>query len=263
MKRAVMAVSLLVASAAFPALAQEKVFVGHLADYTGATSFVGKYYGPGVRDAVDFINANGGVAGTPIEMETVDYAYKIPDAIANYKRWKGKGMVALQGWGTGDTEALIGFVADDKIPVWSASYSGHLTDPTGKNPETKKPAPYNFFYGPSYTDACRAMVQWAAGDAKAKGIAKPKYVHTGDNHPYPNAPKEACSNFARELGFEVLTPVVIPLKPGDFKAQCLTIKDFGRELRVHRQSRRLGRLHAQVVRHGRPQCDVSRQHLGR
>ena len=38
-------------------------------------------------------------------METVDYAYEIPDAIANYKRWKGKGMVALQGWGTGDTEA--------------------------------------------------------------------------------------------------------------------------------------------------------------
>ena len=121
MKRAVMAVSFLVASAAFPALAQDKAFVGHLADYTGATSFVGKYYGPGVRDAVDFINANGGVAGTPIDMETVDYAYKIPDAIANYKRWKGKGMVALQGWGTGDTEALIGFVADDKVPVWSAS----------------------------------------------------------------------------------------------------------------------------------------------
>jgi branched-chain amino acid transport system substrate-binding protein len=222
-----MAVSFLVASAAFPALAQDKVFVGHLADYTGATSFVGKYYGPGVRDAVDFINANGGVAGTPIDMETVDYAYKIPDAIANYKRWKGKGMVALQGWGTGDTEALIGFVAEDKVPVWSASYSGHLTDPTGKNPDTKKPAPYNFFYGPSYTDACRAMVQWAAGDAKAKGLAKPKYIHTGDNHPYPNAPKEACSTFARELGFEVLTPVVIPLKPGDFKAQCLTIKDSG------------------------------------
>src|SRR5882757_9626890 len=196
MKRAVMAVSFLVAGAAFPALAQDKAFVGHLADYTGATSFVGKTYGPGVRDAVDFINANGGVAGTPIDMETVDYAYKIPDAISNYKRWKGKGMVALQGWGTGDTEALIGFVADDKVPVWSASYSGHLTDPTGKNPDTKKPAPYNFFYGPSYTDACRAMVQWAAGDAK-------------------------------ELGFEVLTPVVIPLKPGDFKAQCLTIKDSG------------------------------------
>src|SRR5205085_507781 len=117
MKRAVMAVSCLVASAAFPALAQDKVFVGQLVDYTGAT------------------------------------------------------------------EARIGVAADDKVPVISASYSGHLTDPTGKNPNTKKPAPYNFFYGASYTDACRAMVQWAAGDAKAKGIAKPKFLHTGDNHP--------------------------------------------------------------------------------
>src|ERR1700730_10196588 len=85
MKKAVIAIGCLVASAAFPALAQDKVFVGHLADYTGATSFVGKTYGPGVRDAVDFINANGGAAGTTIDMETVDYAYKIPDAIANYK----------------------------------------------------------------------------------------------------------------------------------------------------------------------------------
>src|SRR5262249_55843481 len=123
MKRAVMAVSCLLASAAFPALAQDKVFVGHLADYTGATSFVGKYYGPGVRDAVDFINANGGVAGTPIDMETVDYAYKIPDAIANYKRWKGKGMGARQGWGTGATEALIGVIAGDKGPVRPACES--------------------------------------------------------------------------------------------------------------------------------------------
>jgi ABC-type branched-subunit amino acid transport system substrate-binding protein len=83
MKRAVVVVSCLVASAAFPALAQDKVFVGQLVDYTGATSFGGKYYGPSVRDAVDFINANGGAAGTQIDMETVDYAYKIPDAIAN------------------------------------------------------------------------------------------------------------------------------------------------------------------------------------
>ena len=64
MKRALMAVSCLVASAAFPARAQDKVFVGHLVDYTGPTAIGGKYYGPSVRDAVDFINANGGVNGT-------------------------------------------------------------------------------------------------------------------------------------------------------------------------------------------------------
>ncbi len=219
--------ALAVVSAAGLAHAQDKVPVGQLVDFTGPTSFVGKHYGPGVTDAIKWINANGGVSGTKIDLDTVDYGYKVPEAISHYKRWKSRGIVAMQGWGTADTEALISFVARDKIPVWSASYSAHLTDPKGKNPKTKKPAPYNFFYGPSYSDACRALVQWAAQDAKQRGIAKPVFLHTGDNHPYPNAPKKACAAYATELGFTVAPPVVVPLKPGDFKAQCLTIKQTG------------------------------------
>jgi branched-chain amino acid transport system substrate-binding protein len=215
------------ALAATPAAAQDSVFVGHLVDFTGATGFVGTHYGPGVADAIKYINEHGGVDGTTIDVDSVDYAYKVPEAISNYKRWTSRGMVAMQGWGTADTEALITFVARDEIPVWSASYSAHLTDPTGKNPKTQKPAPYNFFYGPSYSDACRALVQWAAGDAEERGIEDPIFVHTGDNHPYPNAPKEACAEYAEEVGLTVAPPVVVPLAPGDFKAQCLTIKESG------------------------------------
>jgi branched-chain amino acid transport system substrate-binding protein len=225
--RALLSLGAALALSLAPAKAEDSVFVGHLVDYTGPTSFVGKHYGPGVDDAVKYINAHGGIGGTKINIETVDYAYKVPEAIANYKRWVSSGMVFLQGWGTADTEALISFVAADKVPVISGSYSAHLTDPMGKNPNTKKPAPYNFFYGPSYSDACRALVKWASEDAKAKGIAKPTFVHTGDNHPYPNAPKEACAAYAKELGLTVAPPVVVPLAPGDFKAQCLTIKDSG------------------------------------
>jgi branched-chain amino acid transport system substrate-binding protein len=208
------------------AQAQDSVFVGHLADMSGPTAFVGKNYADGVRDSLAYINAHGGIKGTILESETVDYAYKVPQAIASYKKWKTrKKMVAMQGWGTADTEALISFVARDKTPVFSASYSGHLTDPTGKNPNTKKPAPYNFFYGASYSDACRGLVQWAAEDWKSKGKAgKPKFTHIGANHPFPNAPKAACAEYAEELGFNVLPPVVISMKPGDFKAQCLSIK---------------------------------------
>ncbi|MBC6717543.1 MULTISPECIES: ABC transporter substrate-binding protein [Aurantimonas] len=209
------------------AQAQDSVLVGHLADYTGPTSFVGKQYAPGVTDAFKQINADGGIDGTMVELDTVDYAYKVPEAISLYKRWIGNGMVALQGWGTADTEALITFITRDEIPNISGSYSAHLTDPSGKNPNTKLPAPFNFFYGPSYSDACRALVQWASEDAKAKGIDNPTFVHTGDNHPYPNAPKEACAAYAEELGMTVAPPVVVPLAPGDFKAQCLTIKDTG------------------------------------
>jgi branched-chain amino acid transport system substrate-binding protein len=208
------------------AMSEDSVFVGHLADMSGPTAFVGKVYADGVRDSLAYINEHGGIKGTKLEFETVDYAYKVPQAISNYKKWKSrKQMVAMQGWGTADTEALISFVAKDKVPVFSASYSGHLTDPTGKNPETKKPAPYNFFYGASYSDACRGLVQWAAQDWKTKGSSgKPKFTHIGANHPYPNAPKAACAEYATELGFDVQPPVVVSMKPGDFKAQCLSLK---------------------------------------
>ena len=48
----------------------------------------------------------GGIDGTKINLDTVDYSYKVPEAIAQYKRWTTQGMVFLHGWGTGDTEAL-------------------------------------------------------------------------------------------------------------------------------------------------------------
>lgn len=209
--------------------AQDSVFVGHLADMTGPTSFVAKHYGAGIRDALTYMKKHGGINGTELKSESTDYGYKVPQAISNYKKWTSReNMVVMQGFGTADTEALISFVARDKIPNFSGSYSGHLTDPTGKNPHTKKPAPYNFFYGASYSDVCRGLVQWAADDWKLKGSkGKPKFIHIGANHPYPNAPKEACAEYAEELGFEVMPPVVVSMKPGDFKAQCLSIKDSG------------------------------------
>jgi branched-chain amino acid transport system substrate-binding protein len=74
----------------------------------------------------------------------------------------------------------------------------------------------------------RALVTWAAEDWKAKGKSgKPKFVHMGANHPYPNAPKAAGEALATELGFEVLPPIVFALTPGDYSAQCLSLKSSG------------------------------------
>jgi branched-chain amino acid transport system substrate-binding protein len=200
--------------------------VGHLADFSGPTADVGRPYGQGVADAIAYINRHGGVGGKRLAAETVDYSYKAPQAIAAYKGWSGR-VVAIQGWGTADTEALIGFVTKDRIPYYSASYAAALTDPVGGS-KADRPAPYNFFYGPSYSDAARGLVQWAAEDWKKKGgQGKGKYVHMGANHPYPNSPKAAAEEYAKELGFEVLTPIQYALAPGDFTAQCLTLKQSG------------------------------------
>lgn len=210
-----------------PVLAQP-IAIGHLATYTGPTSDVGKPYGQGIADALAYINKMGGVAGRPLKFETVDYSYDTPKAIAAYRRWVAQDkVVAVQGWGTADTEALIASVAKDQVPYFSASYSGFLTDPQGKGAKGASPAPYNFFYGPSYTDGCRALVQWAADDAKKKGVAKPKFMHMGDNHPYPNAPREGCGAYAAELGMDIRRSIPYSLKPIDFRPHCQNLRDNG------------------------------------
>ena len=209
--------------------AQAQIAIGHLEDLSGGTSDVGTPYGQGVADTLAWVNKNGGVGGKQLNVDSNDYGYQVPRAIALYKKWSAPDskVAAIMGWGTADTEALTGFLAQDKIPDISGSYAAALSDPEGTSGKAKA-APYNFFYGPTYSDALRAELTWAAEDWKAKGKpGKPKFVHMGANHPYPNAPKAAGEALAAELGFEVLPPLVFALSPGDYSAQCLSLKSAG------------------------------------
>ncbi|MCU0838696.1 MAG: ABC transporter substrate-binding protein, partial [Rhodospirillales bacterium] len=94
-----------------PAAAADKITVGNLVDFTGRTAVVGKPYGQAKVDATKWLNARGGINGQPLDLPTFDYSYEVPRAIAQYKQWLQEGAVAIQGWGTADTEAMVGFVA--------------------------------------------------------------------------------------------------------------------------------------------------------
>ena len=217
-------------AAALPATAQ-RIPVGHLMDNSGATSDVGVPYGQGVQDALAWVNrTRNGINGRQLDVSGFDYGYAAPRAVSQYQAWTGRQrVVAIQGWGTADTEALVRFVTRDRIPYISGSYAATLTDAAGRSGrQGVEAAPFNFFYGPSYSDALRAMLQWAAQDWRARGQqGRPKYVHMGANHPYPNSPKEAGETLARELGFDVLPAIQFALTPGDYTAQCLTLRNGG------------------------------------
>ena len=153
--------------AAGPALAQAPIPVGHLMDNSGATSDVGVPYGQGVADALAWVNqTRNGVAGRRLAVSGFDYGYQAPRAVSQYQSWaQRERVVAIQGWGTADTEALVRFVTRDRIPYISGSYSAALTDAGGRSGrQGVEAAPFNFFFGPSYSDALRGMLQWAAED---------------------------------------------------------------------------------------------------
>jgi branched-chain amino acid transport system substrate-binding protein len=212
--------SLLAAAVAFGAQAQE-VKVGGLFDLTGITSDVGKPYAQGVQDGVAWVNANGGINGKKVRLISVDYGYKIPEAVAAYKRLiADEKVVMVNGWGTGDTLALKDFVNKDKIPYFSASFAGDLTDPSK--------TPYNFFVAPSYSDELRAWLTWVKEDAKAKG-GNPKVAFIYFDNAYGKAPIEAGRRFCKENGIDLVDEQVVPGNFQDATSQLLGMKSKGAE----------------------------------
>ncbi|WP_461211175.1 ABC transporter substrate-binding protein [Desulfocurvus sp. DL9XJH121] len=196
-----------------PARAGE-IKVGVLSDLSGPTSAVGQPYADGIKGAAAWINQSGGINGKPLKLMQVDYAYNVQQALAGYKRFKSQGMVALQGWGTADTEALTKFVAKDRMPTWSASYSAHLTDPAK--------APYNFFVSADYSTMIRAGLKFLKDNWKEPRAPRVAFVYP--DHPYGISPIQAGKDYAAELGFEYVGEEHVSLKAMDATTQLLSLQ---------------------------------------
>jgi branched-chain amino acid transport system substrate-binding protein len=193
-----------------------EVKVGGIFDLTGITSDVGKPFAQGVRDGTQWVNEHGGINGKQIKLVEVDYGYKIPEAVAAYKRLlNDEKVIMINGWGTGDTEALKDFVNKDKVPYISASFSGHLTDPSK--------TPYNFFVAPSYSDQLRAWLSWVKQDWKQKG-RNPKVAFFYGDNAYGKAPIEAGRQFCKENGIDLVDEEIVPGAFQDATSQLLNMK---------------------------------------
>ncbi|HEV8561058.1 MAG TPA: ABC transporter substrate-binding protein [Actinophytocola sp.] len=178
----------------------KEIVIGVLADLTGATADVGKPYNEGVLAYVDKINTAGGVKGSKIKALSEDYAYRVPTAEEKYKRFVSEQAVAIQGWGTGDSEALRTKVKDDQLPFMSASYAEVLTDPTQ--------SPYNFVVAPTYSDQMRVALDYIAAQDPAAQVA----VFHNDS-PFGTAPLADGEKWLKDKGYR-LGFKAYPMKTG-------------------------------------------------
>ncbi|MEW6232582.1 MAG: ABC transporter substrate-binding protein [Chloroflexota bacterium] len=212
-----------------PAKPVAEVPVGSLNDMTGPTSDVGKDYALGIQEAIRWVNEQGGVNGKPIRLFQYDYGYRVPEAITTYKRFRDfDKVVAVLGWGTGDTEALAPTINADKMPYVSASYSAGLSDP--------KKTPYNLYAASDYSSNARAALTawyeeiWLKSDkfkAEREAGVKPRFVaFYGWATPYASAPIKAIKDQAKLLGMEVGPDQDVTLTALDTKSQVLAAKEF-------------------------------------
>jgi branched-chain amino acid transport system substrate-binding protein len=87
MKRMLLSLAL-AAGLALPAVAQQRINLGHLMDNSGATSDVGLPYGQGVNDTLAWVNqTRRGIAGRPLNVLAFDYGYQAPRAVSQYQAW--------------------------------------------------------------------------------------------------------------------------------------------------------------------------------
>ncbi len=193
--------------------------IGAIHDLTGPTSDVGTPYAEGLKAYVEWANANGGINGHPIELLSADYAYKVDQAEQLYTQYVQEGVVAFQGWGTGDTEALRSKIAADKIPFMSASYSANLLD--------MQAAPYNFMIGTSYSDQGIIALQWALQDWQAGGNSgTPKVAFIHHDSPFGQSPIPDMQAYADQNGIEFMT-IAMPKGATDYVAELAQIQQFG------------------------------------
>src|SRR5262245_11372241 len=193
--------------------------IGAIFDLTGPTSDVGTTFSEGIRGYVDWLNSKGGLEHHPIDLVFQDYAYKVDLAEQLYSQFVQEGAVVFMGWGTGDTEALRGRVAEDKIPFASASFSHVLGDP--------KEAPYNFLLGTSYSDQLVIVLDWIKENNPAKA-AEPIVVALM-HHPSPfglSPYEQGGRDYAASHGMR-LDAHEMPRGSTDYTAELTKIRESG------------------------------------
>jgi len=221
----IIVLAVLAAGIACQPAASNTIKIGGIFDLTGPTSDVGISYADGIRDHIDYVNKQGGINGKQIELIYEDYAYNVSRAEELYGRLvKEHRVIAIAGWGTGDTEALRSRVASDKIPFMSASYSENLADMTQ--------APYNFLIGVTYSDQMRIALRYIA-DTWTDTSRKPRVALIYNDTAFGRSPIKDGVAYAEAHGIELVRPVpgedgvIVDLAAQDATAQLQSIVDAG------------------------------------
>ncbi len=195
------------------------ITIGAIFDLTGPTSDVGTMYAEAIRDYYSWLNDRGGIGGRPADLLWNDYGYDVAKAEQLYSEYVQAGAVMFMGWGTGDTEALRGRIADDRIPFVSASFSHVLGDPAE--------APFNFLVGTTYSDQLFILLDYLMEDAEASGGEKPNVALMHHPSPFGLSPwRQGGEEYAKQLGIE-MAPHEMARGNTDFSATLTRIAESG------------------------------------
>ncbi len=177
----------------FASAQTQPIRVGAALDLSKVYTFVTGEYSQGQHDYIALINARGGIAGFPVELETVDSANDPEIATEAYERFKNEGVVLVDFLSTPVLKAILPRALADGMNVLS-SFGGRSDSVDGTV------FPYIFPMTPGYWSQAASIVSYIGskehGNLKGKKIT---LVHIGTA--FGQEPIPVFQTLAQKEGF--------------------------------------------------------------
>jgi len=211
------------------------VTIGLLAPITGAAAADGKLMSEGAQEAVDELNAAGGVAGHTFKLKVADVKGQESDAVsAAVARLTSDPAIGVVITGYASTTNFeIDLLADAGVPYLLAGNSEQTRTIVAKNP-AKYPGVWSIT--PSYdaygTDLPARVAAWDK-EGKVPQRNHKAYIVSSDN-PYSNSIASGLTKNFRALGWTVQGPDKVPFgEVNDWTAQLTKVRQANPEVVVN------------------------------
>jgi len=210
----ILAALALVVSFITPTHAAETLKIGAVVSATGPASFLGEPEKNTLLLLQDQINAKGGIGGKQVEMVIYDDETDVNKAVlATEKLLKKDRVAAVVGPTTsGNTLAIMGKVADAKVPLVSMAAAEKIVNPVN---------PYVF----KTPQSDRLAVGKILSHAKAQGYKKIAILTVSDG--FGQAGREVLKEMVPAAGMELVADEVFGPKDTDMTAQLTKISGTG------------------------------------
>lgn len=192
----------------------DKLVYGCIVDMTGPYApIVGPAYAA-FTDAVEYVNANGGIRGVPIEAVVRDCAGKVDLGVNMYMQMREikPRPSMIYGVISGVGEALKERLNEDQIPAMWVCSSAVIY-----------PAMYTFGAYPNYADTCGMFINWLAENSKGKKAPRMAFL-TWDTTYGRAVLSDEVYQYAKDKGVKIVATELFGVRDVDVTNQMMRIR---------------------------------------
>ncbi|MDD2717759.1 MAG: ABC transporter substrate-binding protein [Candidatus Wallbacteria bacterium] len=170
--------------------------IAAILDKTGPTSDVCLSYLQGIGD---YLSYTGGRCGNnKISLISGDYQYIVPKSLQLFRKFvESSEVLAVIGWGTGDSILLSSLAESSEVLFVPASFADSLVSPCRK-----------FTFNPfsTYNEEFKVLLQYIAADSERKS-RKAKVAIVYHESGFGRSPLDQGRHLARKLGIGIVAEI--------------------------------------------------------